>query len=97
MDGSPTKSDEFDGRAAALLEPIAGPEPAGQSAGFDPRYEAVRAEIGKLDAPSGGEIDWKQIAHGCRDLLSGASKDFLLASYHAYALVQLERWAGLAV
>lgn len=97
MDGSPTGGDEFDGRAAALLDPIPGPEPAGQSAGFDPRYEAVRAEIGKLDAPTGGEIDWKQIAHGCRDLLSLASKDFLLASYHCYALVQLERWTGLAV
>jgi len=97
MDGSPSSNDEFHGRAAALLEPIAGPEPAGQSANFDPRYEAIRAEIGKLDAPTGGEIDWKQIARGCRELLTGASKDFLLASYHAFALTQLERWAGLAV
>jgi type VI secretion system protein VasJ len=97
MDGLPSTGDEFHGRAAALLEPIAGPEPAGQSANFDPRYEAVRVEIGKLDAPTGGEIDWKAIARGCRELLTGTTKDFLIASYHAYALTQLERWAGLAV
>ncbi len=97
MDGPPTSSDEFQGRAAALLEPIPGPEPAGQVATFDGRYEAIRAEIGKLDAPTGGEIDWKQLARGSRELLTSTTKDFLLASYHAYALVQLERWAGLAV
>jgi type VI secretion system protein VasJ len=97
MDGPPTSTDEFHGRAAPLLEPIPGPEPAGQVATFDPRYEAVRAEIGKLDAPTGGEIDWKQLVRTTRELLTTITKDFLLASYHAYSLVQLERWAGLAV
>src|SRR6187402_749623 len=97
MDGPPTSTDEFNGRAAPLREPIPGPEPAGQVATFDARYEAVRAEIGKLDAPTGGEIDWKQLARSSRELLTDTTKDFLLASWHAYALVQLERWAGLAV
>ena len=88
--------DEIRSRAASFLEPIAGAEPAGAAASLDPRYEAVRAEVAKLDAPTGGEIDWKAVARGCKELLVGTSKDFLLASQNAYALLQLERWAGLA-
>ncbi|MBX7078132.1 MAG: type VI secretion system protein TssA [Nannocystaceae bacterium] len=88
--------DEIRSRAAALLEPIPGAAPAGQAANLDSRYEAVRNELAKLDAPTGGEIDWKTVGGTCRELLTGVTKDFLLASQHAYAQLQLERWAGLA-
>lgn len=89
--------DAIASRAATLLAPIAGPEPGGQNATYDPRYEAIRTELAKLDAPTGGEVEWKQVSRGCQELLSGTTKDFLLASQLALALLQLERWAGLAV
>ncbi len=89
--------DEIRSRAAALLEPIPGAAPAGQAASLDARYDAVRSELAKLDAPTGGEIDWKTVGRTCRELLTGVTKDFLLASQHAYAQLQLERWVGLAV
>jgi type VI secretion system ImpA/VasJ family protein len=89
--------DAIAARAATLLAPIAGPEPGGQNATYDPRYEAIRTELAKLDAPTGGEVEWKQVTRGCQELLTGTTKDFLLASQLALALLQLERWTGLAV
>lgn len=89
--------DAIAARAATLLAPIAGPEPGGQNATYDPRYEAIRTELAKLDAPTGGEVEWKQVSRGCQELLTGTTKDFLLASQLALALLQLERWTGLAV
>jgi type VI secretion system ImpA/VasJ family protein len=91
-----TTLDEIRSRAAPLLEPIAGAEPGGQNASFDPRYESVRNELAKLDSPTGGEIDWKMIGRSCDELLRGVTKDFLLASHQSYAMLQLDRWRGLA-
>jgi len=84
-------------RAAPLLEPIAGADPGGSNAAYDPRYEAVRAELAKLDAPTGGEVQWSLVSSGCHELLTAVTKDFLLASQYTTAMMQLERWAGLAV
>lgn len=84
-------------RAAPLLEPIAGAEAGGSNAAYDPRYEAVRAELAKLDAPTGGEVQWSLVSTGCHELLTAVTKDFLLASQYAIAMMQLERWAGLSV
>jgi type VI secretion system protein VasJ len=91
-----TTADEVTSRAAPFLAPIAGPEPGGQNASFDPRYETVRNELAKLDSPTGGEVDWKMIGRSCDELLQSVTKDFLIASHKAYALLQLERWRGLA-
>jgi type VI secretion system protein VasJ len=84
-------------RAAPLLEPIAGAEPGGSNATYDPRYDAVRTELAKLDTPTGGEVQWSVVSSGCHELLTAVTKDFLLASQYATAMMQLERWAGLAV
>ncbi|HWB81105.1 MAG TPA: type VI secretion system ImpA family N-terminal domain-containing protein, partial [Nannocystaceae bacterium] len=91
-----TTPEEVTSRAAPFLAPIAGPEPGGQNASFDPRYESVRTELAKLDSPTGGEVDWKMIGRSCDELLQSVTKDFLIASHKAYALLQLERWRGLA-
>jgi type VI secretion system protein VasJ len=92
-----THKDAIAARARALLEPIPGGEPAGTNAAYDPRYDAVRTEIGKLDSVAGGTIDWAKVASGCQELLAGVTKDFLLASQQVVALLQLEQWTGLAV
>ncbi len=89
--------DAIASRSAPLLAPVSAAEPGGTNATYDPRYETVRNEIGKLDTPTGGEVQWPEVVRGAQDLLTGVTKDFLIASQHAVAMLQHERWEGLAV
>lgn len=89
-------AEELRGRAAALLQPISGDSPAGENAQYDPRHEALRSEVGKLDSLAGGEVQWPIVVSDAQALLSGTSKDILVASYLAYALMQTEGLGGLA-
>lgn len=89
--------DAIAARARALLEPVPGADAAGTNAAYDPRFDAVRTEIGKLDSVAGGAIDWAKVASGCHELLTSVTKDFLLASQQVVALLELEQWTGLAV
>lgn len=88
---------ELTTRADALLRPISDAAPTGENVAYDPRFEALRTEVGKLDSPAAGDVDWELVAREGQAMLTGASKDILLASYTAYALYQTERLAGLAV
>src|SRR5688572_22143620 len=88
---------EVDSRADALLRAISTTAPTGENIAYDPRFEALRAEVGKLDSPAAGEVDWETVAKQGQQLLSSTSKDLLLASYTTYALFQIERLPGLAV
>ena len=89
-------AEELRGRAAALLQPISGDAPAGENAQYDPRHEALRAEVGKLDSLAGGEVQWPTVVSEAQGLLSGTTKDILVASYLAYGLMQTEGLGGLA-
>lgn len=89
-------AEEISSRAAKFLVPISDAEPSGQNASFDPRYEGIRAEMASLDSPTGGEIDWDEVARTTGELLETASKDLLVASYWTYALLQTEGPVGLA-
>src|SRR5690606_17958954 len=83
-------------RVDALLAPIAGASKAGDNANYDPRHEDLRREVAKLEAPTGGVPAWPRIARGGAELLTRVSKDFLLASYVAWAWFETEGLAGLA-
>jgi type VI secretion system protein VasJ len=82
--------------AGRLLAPVPGSTPAGQNASFDPRYESLRNTMASLDSPTGGEIEWPSVVKSGEELLCGASKDLLVASYTTYALMQTQGFAGLA-
>ena len=84
-------------KVAPLLAPISAAMPGGDNASYDPEYEALRQEVGKLDSPTGGEIDWEKVARESRTILTGKSKDYLVACYHAYALYETGKLPGLAV
>lgn len=88
---------EVQTRADALLRPISDATPTGENVAYDPRFEALRNEVGKLDSPAGGEVDWEVVAREGQALLTATSKDLLLAAYTTYALFQTERLPGLAV
>src|SRR6188474_3185065 len=85
-----------DQRAAALLAPIAGPSPAGDNASYDPRHEEIRREVAKLESPAGDPTNWPVVAKLGIELLRGASKDYLVGAYVAWAWFETEGLDGLA-
>lgn len=92
-----TPLDGHRARARQWLAPIPGAAPAGVAARLDAPYQALTAEVGKLDAPTGGAIDWKTVAASAGELLRTRTKDLTLAAYLARALAATEGFGGLAV
>ncbi|WP_205633177.1 type VI secretion system ImpA family N-terminal domain-containing protein, partial [Enhygromyxa salina] len=83
-------------RAAALLAPIPGDNPAGQNANYDVRHEELRREVAKIESPTTGMPDWPHVAKVGGELLTSTSKDFLMAAYVAWAWFETEGLHGLA-
>src|SRR3990172_8632069 len=84
-------------RARPFVAPIEGSAPAGGPAKFDERYEAMVQEVAKLDAPTGGAVDWSAVVGQGTELLKSVSKDLLVASYLAQGMFVLEGLPGLSV
>jgi type VI secretion system protein VasJ len=84
-------------RTKQWLEPIPGAaSPGGAVARLDPAYQAVASEVGKLDMPAGGEVNWKAVVAGAGELLQAKTKDFVLASFLAQGLSATGGVDGLA-
>lgn len=88
---------QVESQAAAYLAPCPGPEPAGSNPGFHPKYEALRTAMAALDSPTGGEIDWAEVASLGKAVLTDVAKDLLAGSYLAYALMKTRKLEGLAI
>lgn len=82
-------------RAAPWVAPVSAAAPAGAAATFDPRYEALRAEIAKLDSPAGAPVEWKTVVDGAGELLQKTSKDLLLGVWLAQGLFETRGIDGL--
>lgn len=89
--------EDIKAQANPKLEPIPGPDPAGQNPSFDDRYDQVRTAMASLDSPSGGEVDWVAVGKGCDEILCSVAKDLLIASYSAFAGLQNGGFQGLSV
>ncbi len=76
-------------------KPIAGANPSGASARYEPEFEQAQREVQKLENPAGGEVNWAEVHDLAEKLLSEKSKDLLVASYFAVARMQREGYAGL--
>jgi type VI secretion system protein VasJ len=83
-------------RTKAFLEAIPGPSPAGIPARLDPAYQAVATEVAKIDAPAGGEVNWKAVVAGAGELIRTRSKDIVLAAFLAHGLQMTAGIDGLA-
>lgn len=81
---------------APLAAPLAGDKPAGNDAKYELEHEEIREQVGRLEALSGQEVDWKRVAELARQLLSKVSKDLLVASYLARAEYEHDGLEGLA-
>jgi type VI secretion system protein VasJ len=83
-------------RTKGFLEAIPGASPAGAPARLDPAYQLIANEVAKLDAPSGGAVDWKAVVQGAGELLRTKSKDVVLAAFLAHGLQVTQGIDGLA-
>lgn len=85
------------GVAALGTSPIAGANPAGVSSRYEPDFEKMAAEIAKLESVEGrGSIKWDVVVECSIALLSGRTKDLLIASYMTLGLLQEDGYPGLA-
>src|SRR6185503_21258698 len=68
--------------AALGTAPIAGANPAGASARYEPDFEKLAGEIAKLESVEGrSSIKWDIVVDSATALLSTKTKDLLVASY----------------
>lgn len=86
-----------------LLNPFAGPDPAGQSLRYSPDYDRIK-EARRQDDPSLPQgvwkadpkrADWDLVIRLCGELLESQTKDLQVACWLAEALVQRHGFAGL--
>lgn len=82
----PPTLEELRERARPWAEPVPGGAPAGVQAKHEPTYEAITAEVAKLESPASSGVRWDNVVQGASELLKGTTKDLWLASYMAYGL-----------
>ena len=75
--------------------PVPGDLPAGESLKYDPDYEALSAEMGKLGTPDASTIDWKLVVNRAASLLE-RTKDLFLAAALSHGLLITQGMAGYA-
>lgn len=83
-------------KAKNWIEPCSAAAPAGAAAKTNPQYEAVVTEMAKLEAVTGGQIDWNMVLDSSGKVLQSVSKDLRIATYLAYGLYQTQGLDGLA-
>ena len=79
-------------------QPIRPEQPAGDDVRYDPLYEELVAEVDKFSSPSAsGAVDWDKVVRLSSDILAQKSKDLLVASYLAIALIQTKKFEGVEI
>jgi len=78
--------------------PISQDQPTGADVRFEPAFEELQAEVGKLSSVSGpGKVDWGKITILSSEILAEKSKDLLVASYLTVALIYHRQMEGFAI
>ena len=72
--------------------------PTGINIRYEPEFDELQAEIDKLSSPtSSGSFDWENIIRISSEILAEKSKDLLVASYLAVALIHTRTIEGLSI
>ena len=80
---------------ALAASPVSESRPAGADAKYEPEYEALTAEIGKLSSVSrSSPISWQAVADNGAVILAQKSKDISVAAYMAVALIHTDGAQG---
>ena len=85
-----------DPRLVAALAPLPGDAPDAASFRYDPQFEALENEIGKLERVGPSAIRWVEVARDAAAILATRSKDLTVACWLAVALSESEGLSGLA-
>jgi type VI secretion system protein VasJ len=88
--------DQLREKAKSWIEPVSATAPAGATAKTNPQYEAVIAEMTKLESVTGGAVDWPMVLDSSGKVLQSVSKDLRIATYLAYGMYQTQGLDGLA-
>jgi len=86
-----------DPRMAAGAVPIIGDLPAGPSLRYEPDFEAIEAEVRRVESEGPNAVRWQQVAPDAIAFLQNRSKDLLVAAYGSFALWRQEGVRGVAV
>ncbi len=79
-------------------EPISEAQPTGTDFRFEPLFEELQGEVGKLSSLSGpGSVDWGKVIKLSSEILAEKSKDLLAASYLAVGLIYQKQIEGFAI
>jgi type VI secretion system protein VasJ len=79
-------------------EPIRGEHPTGTDIRYDPAFEELQVEVNKLSSPLGiSSVNWTNIIKLASDILAEKSKDLLVTSYLAVALIYNRQIEGFAI
>lgn len=71
--------------------------PCGESVRYEPEFEQLEAELGKLESLKAEPVDWHLVVTLSSNILRSKSKDLLVAVYLCQGLLQTEGYRGLAV
>lgn len=75
---------------------IAGDSPAGANVRYDPDFDRLKGEVGKLDSVN-PDVKWSDVVEMCSAILSTKSKDLLIGAYLTAALLHTQGYKGLAL
>jgi type VI secretion system protein VasJ len=79
-------------------EPIRGEHPTGTDIRYDPAFEELQVEVSKFSSPSGiSNVNWTIIIKLASEILAEKSKDLLVTSYLAVALIYNRQIEGFAI
>ncbi len=68
--------------------PVSNDRPTGCDVRYDPAFDELQTEVDKLSSPAlAGSVDWEKVCRFSADILAHKSKDLLVASYLAVALI----------
>jgi type VI secretion system protein VasJ len=79
---------------APLLAAIEGDNPAGVDVSYEPDFEWLKAEIGKLASVTESEPSWPDVQRSALDLIGRKSKDLRVLSWLCLAKLKNEGWQG---
>src|SRR6188474_1121374 len=82
--------------AALGSQPIRPDAPSGDPARDAPEFEALQAEVRKLEQPDAPAPNWVLVIDASAAILGGKSKDLLAASYLSVGLLERDGFPGLA-
>lgn len=86
-----------DARLRLGAVPVPGFNPAGDNARYDPAFEALEAEVSKMDTLGLAGVDWSTVGATSLSIIETKSKDLLVGSYATLALYRTESYPGLAI